>query len=292
MRGEEKVKKMAKKTIKRDAASKVYRIIGYIFMAFVILISIGPLVWVFLSSFKTNNEILESAFTVPKTPSLVGYQIAFETANIPMRFLTSLLVATSTTVISLVIYSMAAYVLARCKFRLRGAVFGLLISSLLIPSNAMIQPIYSTVQALGLYDTKAGLILIYTGFSMSMCLFLMRSFFLSIPKELEEAAYIEGAGFYRTFFKIMLPISKPALASSAVMTFIGAWNELLYALLLTSKEVNRTLPLTMKYFTSMFSFNYTPMFAALVMCIVPTILVYVFLQNQIMESMVAGAVKG
>ncbi len=127
---------------------------------------------------------------------------------------------------------------------------------------------------------------------MSMCLFLMRSFFLSIPKELEEAAYMEGAGFYRTFFKIMLPISKPALASSAVITFIGAWNELLYALLLTSKEVNRTLPLTMKYFTSMFSFHYTPMFAALVMCIVPTILVYVLLQNQIMESMVAGAVKG
>lgn len=278
--------------IKKDGASKAYSIVGYLFMAFVVLISIGPLIWVFLSSFKTNNEILESAFTVPKTPSLVGYQIAFETANIPQRFLTSLIIATVTTIISLAIYSMAAYVLARCKFKLRGAIFGLLICSMLIPSNAMIQPIYAIVKTLGLYDTKAALILVYTGFSMSMCLFLMRSFFLSIPKELEEAAYIEGAGFFKTFFAIMLPISKPALASSAVMTFIGAWNELLYALLLTSKEVNRTLPLTMKYFTSMFSFNYTPMFAALVMCIVPTIIIYVLLQEQIMESMVAGAVKG
>lgn len=276
----------------RGVASLIYKVMGYFVMGVVLLISIVPLIWVFLSSFKTNNEILESAFTLPHTPSLAGYEMAMEMANIPMRFVTSLIVATTTTVISVLIYSMAAYVLARCEFKLRGAVFGLLICSMLIPSNAMIQPIYSTVKNLGLYDTKSGLILIYTGFSMAMCLFLMRSFFLSVPKELEEAAYMEGAGFFTTFLRIMLPIAKPSIASSAVMTFIGAWNELLYALLLTSSEANRTLPLTMKYFTSMFSFNYTAMFAALVMCIVPTIIVYVILQEQIMESMIAGAVKG
>ncbi|MGI5957805.1 MAG: carbohydrate ABC transporter permease [Massiliimalia sp.] len=283
---------MRKNHPQRGTASILYGIMSYFVMAIVVIISIVPFIWVVLSSFKTNNEILESAFTLPKTPSFVGYEIAMEMANIPMRFMTSLIIATVTTVISIFIYSMAAYVLARCEFKLRGAIFGLLICSMLIPSNAMIQPIYATVKSLGLYDTKAGLILIYTGFSMAMCLFLMRSFFLSVPRELEEAAYIEGAGFFTTFIKIMLPIAKSSIASSAVMTFIGAWNELLYALLLTSSEENRTLPLTMKYFTSMFSFNYTAMFAALVMCIVPTIIVYVILQEQIMESMVAGAVKG
>lgn len=278
--------------IKKKFISKMYSLIGYLIMGFVVLISIVPLIWVFMSSFKTNIEILESAFTIPKTPSLIGYIIAIETANIPMRFLTSLTVATLTTIISIIIYSLAAYVLARCNFKLKEMIFGLLICSLLIPSNAMIQPIYATIKALNLYDTKGALILVYTGFSMAMCLFLMRSFFLTIPKELEEAAYIEGASFFQTYLKIMMPVSKPALASAAVLTFIGAWNELLYALLLTSRETNRTLPLTMKYFTSMFSFNYTPMFAALVMCITPTIIIYILLQEQIMESMVAGAVKG
>ncbi|MCL2034380.1 MAG: carbohydrate ABC transporter permease [Oscillospiraceae bacterium] len=276
----------------RDKTFAIYAVLGYIVLLFVLLVSIAPLIWVLLSSFKTNNEILSSAFSLPHSPSLVGYRIASDTANIPMRFLTSLTVASSTTVVSVFIYSMAAYVLARCEFKLRNAIFGLLICSLLIPSNAMIQPIYSTIKALGLYDTKFALILVYTGFAMAMCLFLMKSYFQSIPKELEEAATIEGAGFFTVFWKVILPISKPALASSAILTFINSWNELLYALLLTSKEVNRTLPLTMKYFTSMFSFNFTPMFAALVMCIAPTILIYVLLQEQIMESMVAGSVKG
>ena len=277
---------------KQGLSTILYKTMGYCIMGIVVVISIVPLIWVLLSSFKTNNEILESAFTWPQTPSFVGYQIAVDMANIPMRFLTSLIVASVTTIISVFIYSMAAYVLARCEFKLRGAIFGLLICSMLIPSNAMIQPIYATVKMLDLYDTKSGLILIYTGFSMAMCLFLMRSFFLSVPKELEEAAYMEGAGFFTTFLRIMLPIAKSSLASSAVMTFIGSWNELLYALLLTSSESNRTLPLTMKYFTSMFSFNYTPMFAALVLCITPTIVIYVILQEQIMESMIAGSVKG
>ena len=112
------------------------------------------------------------------------------------------------------------------------------------------------------------------------------------PRELDEAAIIDGAGFMTVFLRVMLPLAKPVFMSAGILTFIGCWNELLYALMLTSSEANRTLPLTMKYFTNMFSFNYTAMFAALVMCITPTVLVYVLLQEQIMESMVAGSVKG
>jgi len=264
----------------------------YFIMGFVVLISVFPLVWVFLSSFKTNNEILESAFTIPKTPSFIGYQIAIETTAIHWRFFTSLIIASAATVTAIIIYAMAAYVLARMQFWLKGFVFALLISSILIPTNAMIQPVYTIVKSLGLYDTKYALILVYSGFAMPMCLFLLRSYFLSIPNEIEESAYIEGAGFIQTFRQVMLPIAKPAVASASVLTFIGAWNELLYALLLTSSEKNRTMPLTMKYFTSMFAFNYTPMFAALVMCIIPTIIIYIVLQEQIMESIIAGSIKG
>lgn len=267
-------------------------IFEYSIMGFVLVISIFPLVWVFMSSFKTNLEILQSAFSIPKTPSFIGYKIAMETAAIHMRFLTSLIVATSTTIIAITIYGMAAYVLGRINFKGRRILFALLISSLLVPSNAMIQPIYTIIKILGLYDTKQALILVYAGFAMPLCLFLMRSYFISIPQEVEESAYIEGANFIQTFWHVMLPLAKPAVSSAAVMTFIAAWNELLYALLLISSDVNRTMPLTMRYFTSMFTFNFTPMFAAITLSIAPTILLYIIMQEQIMKSVIAGSVKG
>lgn len=264
----------------------------YLIMLLVVFVSIAPLIWIFISSFKTNKQILSSAFSLPTSLYLEGYTIAIETANIPMRFLTSVIVAGSSTILAVLIYSMAAYIFARVQFKGRNFLFFLLLSSMLIPSNAMVQPVYFVVKSLGLYDTKSGLILVYTGFAMAMTLALMRSAFMRIPRELEEAAYLDGAGFFRAFVQVMLPISKPAMASSAILAFINSWNEFLYAMMLTSSESNRTMPLMIKYFTSSFSFNYTSMFAALVLCILPTLVMYIFLQEKVAESMIAGSVKG
>ncbi|MDY3919457.1 MAG: carbohydrate ABC transporter permease [Candidatus Limivivens sp.] len=267
-------------------------VFDYAIMVFVVLISIAPLIWIFISSFKTNKQILSSAFSLPTSLYLEGYAIAIEVANIPMRFLTSVIVAGSSTILAILLYSLAAYVLARTEFKGRNFLFFLLLSSMLIPSNAMVQPVYFVVKSLGLYDTKRGLVLVYTGFAMAMTLALMRSAFMRIPRELEEAAYLDGAGFFRAFFQVMLPVSKPAMASSAILAFINSWNEFLYAMMLTSSESNRTMPLMIKYFTSSFSFNYTSMFAALVLCIVPTLVMYILLQEKVAESMIAGSVKG
>ena len=264
----------------------------YLVMAFVIIICVFPMLWLLLSSFKTNMEVLESAFSLPKTPSFRGYQEAIEISKIHLRYGTSITVSGISTLLSLLIYAMAGYVLARFEFKGKGFVYAMLLSSLLVPGDAMIQPIYRLINKLGLYDTKTALIIVYTAFGMPMALFLLRSSFVDVPKELEEAAYVEGAGFMHTFCQIMLPLVQPALISVAVPTFINNWNELLYALLLTSSEKNRTLPLMLKYFTSSFSFNYPAMFAAMVMYIGPSVLIYILLQEQIMTSMVAGAVKG
>lgn len=264
----------------------------YLVMAFVLLICIFPMVWLLLSSFKTNMEVLESAFSWPKTPSFRGYTEAMKISKIHLRYGTSITVAGFATLFALIIFAMAGYVLARFEFKFKGFVYAMLLSSLLVPGDAMIQPIYGLINRLGLYDTKSALIIVYTAFAMPTALFLLRSSFADIPREMEEAAYVEGAGFFVTFAKIMVPLVKPALIAVTVLTFIGNWNELLYALLLTSSEKNRTLPLMLKYFTSSFSFNYPAMFAAMVMYIGPSILIYVLLQEQIMNSMVAGAVKG
>ncbi|MGI6172485.1 MAG: carbohydrate ABC transporter permease [Christensenellales bacterium] len=267
-------------------------ILSYSVMAFVMLVCLFPFVWLLISSFKTNMEILGGAFTWPQTPSFYGYKTAIEVSKIHLRYTTSITVAGISTILALFLYSMSAYVLARYKFKGRDIIFTILMLTLLIPSEATIQPIYKLINALGLYDTKTALILVYTAFAMCMCLFMLRSNFADIPKDLEEAAYVEGAGFFYTFIRIMLPLAKPALVSAGVLTFIGSWNELLYALLLTSSEKNRTLPLMLKYFTSSFSFNYPAMFAALIMYITPSIIIYILLQEQINTSMVAGAVKG
>jgi raffinose/stachyose/melibiose transport system permease protein len=283
---------VVKKRRKYPASFVLYRVFAYIVFAFVVFVSLMPFIWIFVSSFKTNQEILGSAFSLPSAISLNGYRIAMSMANIPMRFLTSLIVASFATVISVLFYSMAAYVLARFNFAFKNFIYSLLICSILIPGNAMLQPIYTVVNILGLYDRKEGLILVYTGFGMAVCLFLIRGYFQTIPKDLDEAALIDGADSFTIFLRIMVPIAKPAFMSAAILHFIGCWNELLYALMLTSSEANRTLPLTMRYFTNMFSFNYSAMFAALVLCITPTVVIYVILQEQIMESMVAGAIKG
>jgi raffinose/stachyose/melibiose transport system permease protein len=286
---------MIERTPALQAAETAKRFLGRLFVYLVVLlvlfVSLAPLVWVLITSFKTNQEILSSALTLPKTPSFAGYIWAFKIAKLQYKFAASFIVGVSTTAASLIIYSMAAYVLARTRFRLRGLVFTLLISTILIPVNTMVQPMYEIIRRLGLYDTKYALILVYTGFSMPTCLFLLRSYLLNLPVELEESAYIEGASFPRTFWRVIMPLAQPALTSAAVLTFLGSWNELLYAILLTSSERNRTLPLAIRYFVQQFTFDYAAMFAALVLYIIPSLVVYVILQNQIMEGLVAGAVK-
>lgn len=267
-------------------------IVCYAVIVFVIVICIFPMIWLLLSSFKTNMEVLDSALSWPQTPSFRGYVEAMQISKIHMRYGTSITVAGFATLLGIIVYSMAGYVLARFEFRFKGFIYAILLSSLLIPGDAMIQPIYGLINKLGLYDTKAALIIVYTAFAMPTALFLLRSSFSDVPKEMEEAAYIEGAGFAYTFAKIMIPLVKPAIIAVTVLTFISNWNELLYALLLTSSEKNRTLPLMLKYFTSSFSFNYPAMFAAMVMYIAPSIFIYILLQEQIMTSMIAGAVKG
>lgn len=278
--------------MRRGDSNVALKILGYFVMLFVILISVVPFFWTLISSFKTNNEILSSAFSVPTHFSMVAYVQAITITKLQLRFFTSLFVCSLSTVVGLVIYAMGGYVIARFSFRFKEIIFVLLISSLLVPTDAMIQPIYIVIRMLGLYDTKFALVLVYTGFALPICLFLLRSFFANIPNEMEEAAYLEGAGFYKTFSRIMLPLAQPALMSSAVLSFLGSWNELLFALLLTSSEKNRTLPLALKYFVSTFNFNYPPMFAAMVMYMLPSILIYVVLQEQVMKSLIAGAVKG
>jgi len=263
-----------------------------VFLAFITLISVGPLVWIVISSFKTNKEILDSAFSLPSRFSLDGYLAALKMSPIFQFYGNSLIITFFSTVGGVLIVAMAAYVIVRGKFF--GSRFLLLLfsSSLLIPVSALLMPIYIIMMRIGLYDTRTGLVLVYAALGLPTSLFLLRAHFQSIPISIEEAAYVDGCGFFRTFFTIVLPMVKPGLAAAAVLQFLTSWNEFMFALILTKSNRVRTIPLALSYFTSQFTFNYTAMFAALVMVILPSIVIFVLLQEQVTDSLVAGSVKG
>jgi raffinose/stachyose/melibiose transport system permease protein len=263
-----------------------------LFVILLIGLSTLPIVWLFISSFKTNAQILDSAFSLPTSINLQNYVNAFKLAPIAKFYLNSVLVAVFGTIINLTIMGMAAYVLARYSFRGKNLLLVMFTLPLLIPASALLHPLYITMSRIGLYDRLLGLELVYAGLGMTVTLYILRSYFLTIPRELEEAAALDGAGFIRTFTAVILPISRPGFATAAVLQFLLCWNEFQFAFILTTSENKRTLPIAISYFTSAFSANYGAMFAATIVIIIPSILIYFLLQEQVISGMVSGSVKG
>ena len=269
----------------------VGKILMYLFLAAIVCIAVAPIVWVFLSSFKTNAEILNDALALPSSFGLDGYRIALELAPLGKYFLNSLIVSSLSTVLNVLVLAMAAYAFARLDFPGKSLIYVILCTAMVIPMTSLMHPVYLVINRLHLYDTKTGLVLVYAALGLPISLMILRSFFLTVPRSLEEAAYVDGASFVRTFVQIMLPIAKPALASAGVLQFLTAWNEFTYALVLTNSNNARTLPLSLGFFTSQFSYNYTAMFAAISIAVLPSILVFAVFQEQVVNSMVTGAVK-
>lgn len=281
-------------TIKNS--SIITKTLGTMFKYFVILIvlivSLFPIIWVVISSFKTNAEIMNSALKLPTHFYTAGYKIALSLSPIVICFRNSILISVSSTILNVLFVGMGAYVVARYDFKYKNAVILMFTSILLVPGIALSYPIFKIIRTIGLYDTKTALVIVYTAMGMPTTFYVLKSYFLSIPKEIEEAAFIDGSSFVNTFFKIIVPIAKPGLFSAAILQFLFAWNEFFFALLLTTGKESRTLPLTLSYFTSMFSANYTALFAAITIIIIPTIIAYVLMQEQIVDSLASGAVKG
>lgn len=268
------------------------RLPAILYMLVCVLLALFPLVWVILSSFKTNQQILSSAISLPTAFSFDGYRMALKVSPILRFFFNSVVITLISTGLNVFLVSMAAYAFARTRFPGKNLLFTLLALSMVIPVTALMQPVYQVISGLGLLDSLPGLILVYMALNMPLTLLIMRATFAGVPASLEEAAYIDGAGFMHTYLKVMLPVAKGGLASAAVLAFLNAWNEFTFALVLTKSAHVRTLPLSLSYFTSQFTFNYTALFAAITMAVLPSILVFAIFQEQVSQSLVIGAVKG
>jgi len=276
----------------KKSSSALAKFVMYAVLLFTVIVSGFPIVWVVISSFKTNAQILSNPFSPPLSFNFSGYERAWKYCKFPVIYSNSFTVALTATFISLVIFSMAAYVIAKYTFRGRNVLYSLFVLTLLVPTMARAQPILRLIVNLKLYDTKMALILVYATTGMATCLFVLRATFMSIPAEFSEAAWIEGAGFIKTFLKINLPMAKSGLATAGTLLFLANWNEYYYAMLLTMKEANRTVPFAITYFDNTFNFDYTSMFAALTLVVVPALIVYAVFQEQVAASLVASGVKG
>lgn len=263
-----------------------------IVIVFTLIISIFPLLWVMLSAFKTNAEILEGPFTLPESLDFSAFQYLFEKYDFFQYFLNSIYVTAVSVVVSLIIFTMAGYVLARYEFKGKMLIFSLLMITMLIPGYAKTQPLFQMITDMGLYDTKEGLILIYISNGMATSVFLLRNAFQSLPKELSESARLDGAGFFRTFFTINLPLIRGSIATAGILMFLGNWNEYYFASILITSEYNNTLPIITMSFTSKFSYNYTLMFAAITLVIIPGLIIYAIAQEQVQQSLASSGIKG
>ena len=276
----------------RRGRPKLSRLPGYAYMLLCTLVAVFPLLWVIMSSFKTNAEILTNAISLPTQYKLDGYRMALKVSPIIRYFFNSVLITTISTALNVFLVSLAGYVFARSRFRLKNMLFVLLSVSMVVPMTALLQPVYQVINTLKLGDSLPGLILVYMALNMPLTLLIMRATFSGLPASLEEAAYIDGAGFVYTYLRVMMPIARGGLVSAAVLAFLNSWNEFTFALVLTKSANVRTLPLSLSYFTSQFSFNYTALFAAITLAVLPSILVFAVFQEQVSQSLVVGAVKG
>ncbi len=270
----------------------VYLTCAYIFLAFIVIVSIYPIVWVMQSSFKSNAAILTSPFSLPDTFNFDAYVSVFNQYSFGTYAINSLIVAGGSTIVSIFFYAMAAYVIAKYNFPFKNFIYVVLTLTLLVPGHTKTQPIFQMIMSLNLYDTKTGLWLVYLSGGIAMSLFVLKANFASIPNDLNEAASIDGSGFFRTFWQINLPLAKNGLATAGILMFLGNWNEYYYAALLTSSESNRTLPVSLAFFNQAFSYDYTRMFAALTIVVLPGIILYAFFQEQVTASVASSGVKG
>ena len=253
---------------------------------------IFPILWLLSSSLKTQQEFAQSSMALPSALNLKNYISVFTETNM-LRYIVNSLRNTVLSVGLIIIMAFtAAYVLSRYKFKGRNFIYNYFIIGMLIPIHALLVPMYVQFKQAGLTNHWYTLLLPYIAFGLPISIMLIESYTSAVPKELEEAAAIDGSGFFMTIFKIIFPLTGPILATVAIIQFFAVWNEFSFALILVSKETLRTVPVGLTMFKGAYTIDYPRMMAGILVTMFPVMLLYFIFSRRIIESMVAGAVKG
>jgi multiple sugar transport system permease protein len=265
----------------------------WVAVAAIVLFCLFPFYWLVNTSLKTGGD-LSSASLVPPNPTLKNYDSIFKDSNFTKALGNSAIVSLSTTILALVVGSFCAYALARLKMRGKFLILAIILSITTFPQITIAAPIFKLWRDIGLFNTKIGLIIPYLTFALPLATYILVSFFREIPKDLEEAALVDGATNFEAFRKVVVPLAAPGLATAGILTFIAAWNEFLLAITLTSNSQARTVPAAIAFFTGSTQFEQPlgTISAASVTISVPLIIAVLLFQKRIVAGLTAGAVKG
>lgn len=257
------------------------------------ILVIGPMLWTLLSSFKTSREIFSSPFSLPADWSFTNYVNAWVSSEIGRAFLNTVIVVGVALVLVMLLGAMCAYVLARFAFPGRRAIYYLMLAGLTFPVFLAIVPLFFVLRNLGLLGSLPGLIITYVAFALPFTVFFLYAFFRGLPDEISEAAAIDGAGDWRTFFQVMLPMAKPGMASVAIFNFLGLWNQFILPVALNTNESNWVLSQRLASFASAMTYqvDFGALFAAVVITVVPVLVIYIIFQRQLQGSVTAGTMK-
>ncbi len=272
---------------------KVKNILIYIGLIFWMLINLFPVYWMFTFSLKSNEEIFGSNVVgLPKHWLWSNYTSALNTGHMWRYFLNSTIVAVATILITLAVALMATFALTRMVWKTRKTMNSFFMLGLTIPIHASIVPIYVSLSRIHMLNTYWALIIPYSAFSLAMAILVCTGFMNEIPRELDESACIDGCSIWGIFFRVIVPLMKPAVATVGIYTFLQCWNELMFANIFISKSELKTLPVGIQALSGQYTTDWGPIGAALVLATFPTLLIYLFLSRRIQESFIAGAIKG
>ena len=274
---------------------KRYQLFYYLFLGAMSFSSIAAFGWVFNISMKTNQEFIGTRpYTLAEGFQWVNYVNAWSNANVGVFFWNSILVSSVATILGVVVSAFAAYPLSRVRFRFSGTILTFFLMGLMVPWMVTFIPLYFTLQAMSLLNTRTGLILIYATYNIPFNLFVLVGFMKTLPSELEEAAAVDGASPLATFLRIIAPLTGPGLASVTIISFLNNWNEFFYALVFISSESRMTLPLGLFRLgqAADYGTNWVTLFAGMMITIVPVLIVFALLQRQVTRGLTAGALKG
>lgn len=275
-----------------SASGVLCLILKWVIILLFAVYTLFPLLWLLITSLKTNAEYFNNPFSFPAVPQFQNYINAFSQANLGQMIWNSVTVAVIATAANVFVAAMASYAISRFDFKGKEIFFAIFSAGVMVPLNALMVPYFTIFSRIGLLDSMNALRILYTAIGLPIAVIIIRGFMDSLPREIEEAAYIDGCGFFGRFFQIILPLSKTGLITAATFQFITCWNEFVYANLLTSSPQNKTIQIGIRYFTNQFTTDYVSMYAAIIIAIVPSVLGYALFQKQIISGMTSGAVKG
>ena len=249
-----------------------------------------PLLWMILSSLKTDVEFYESPWALPADPKWGNYMQAVR-YGVGKYFLNSIMITAATIILTVLVSSFAAYILSRYSFRGKGLVILLVIGGMAISPEVNLVALYKIMRNLHLYDSRPGLVFLYSAFRLSFSILLIRSYMLGLPRAVEEAAYIDGCSAFGVFWHIVLPMSRPILASAALLTGMDAWNEYMFAVTFIEADGRKTIPVGLVSLESTLRTNQPVLISALVISSSVLIILFLLFQKQFIQGLTTGSVK-